>query len=204
MKALKLFALSGMVLFHAEAELLPGAELQEWPADSTRHVVKIERVVAKPDDAKWIAAAENVPADAVAMRVAAQKEQPDAVVGEKQWWYKQAVNVKIPYALTADAVTYYQELVTGFGKQAMKRYSNPGSRFSYSATVSQHATYTLDQKTYQHVTVVTMRMEFSESFAATVTEAMDFSKQRVVVFDQEGKVLHVSGDGATEVPIMAI
>jgi hypothetical protein len=33
---------------------------------------------------------------------------------------------------------------------------------------------------------------------------MHFEKVRVVVLDAEGKVLYISGDGPTEVPIFAI
>jgi hypothetical protein len=47
-------------------------------------------------------------------------------------------------------------------------------------------------------------MEFSENFAATTTEAMNFSKQRVIVFDKDSKALYISGDGETQAPVMAI
>lgn len=193
-----------MCALSTQAAMLPGAETKDWPADPATHVVKIERVITKADDAKWIIAAENLPADAAAVRAAALKEDANAVVGDKQWWYIESLNVKIPFALTGDAVTYYSELITGYGKKVMNRYSKPGSNFSYSATVSQHAAFTLDEKTFQNVTVVTLSMEFSENFAATTTEAMTFSKQRTVVFDKDGKALHISGDGETFAEIMAI
>lgn len=33
---------------------------------------------------------------------------------------------------------------------------------------------------------------------------MSFQKERVVILDAKGKVLHISGDGPTEVAILAI
>jgi hypothetical protein len=33
---------------------------------------------------------------------------------------------------------------------------------------------------------------------------MHFQKDRVVILDAGGRVLHISGDGPTEVPILAI
>ena len=33
---------------------------------------------------------------------------------------------------------------------------------------------------------------------------MQFEKERVVILDAKGKVLHISGDGPTEVPVLAI
>jgi hypothetical protein len=193
-----------MCALSTQAAMLPGSEPKDWPADPSSHVVKIERVITKADDAKWIAAAESLPADAAALREAAKKQDKNAAVVAKQWWYMESVNVKIPFALTGDAVTYYSDLVTGFGKQAMKRYSKPGSNFTYSASVSHHAEFTVDEKKFQNVTVVTLSMEFSENFAATTTEAMNFSKQRVIVFDKDSKALYISGDGETQAPVMAI
>lgn len=196
--------LLAMCALSIQAAMLPGAETKDWPTDPASHVVKIERVITKADDAKWITAAENLPADAVALRAEVLKQDENAVVAEKQWWHSESLNVKIPFALTGDAVTYYSDLITSYGKQVMNRYSKPGSSFTYSASVSQHTEFAIDEKTFQNVTVVTLSMKFSESFAATTTEAMNFSKQRVVVFDKDGKALHCSGDGETFAEIMAI
>ena len=67
-----------------------------------------------------------------------------------------------------------------------------------------HKEFKLGDKTFNDVHVVTLKLTFEQNFAATGTEGMHFEKERVVVLDAEGKVLHISGDGPTEVPIMAI
>jgi hypothetical protein len=187
-----------------DAAMLPGAEAKEWPADPTRHVVTMERASKDEEDAKWIAAAERAPVDAELLRKEVLKQDENAAVAEGQWWYQEAVAVKIPFALTAEAVTYYSDLVTGYGKQKMKRYSQPGSSFQYKAKVTRHEKLTHNGTPLVDVTVVTLEAEFSQNFCATVTEAMSFSKQRTVIFDKNGKVLHISGDGETEARIMAI
>ena len=43
-----------------------------------------------------------------------------------------------------------------------------------------------------------------QSFCASSTEAFGFTTDRTVVFEAQGKVLHVSGDGVTDVPVMAV
>ena len=70
--------------------------------------------------------------------------------------------------------------------------------------MAKHETFEVDGKTFTNVSVVTLSITFSENFVTTQTEGMEFAKKRVVIFDAAGKVLHTSGDGETEVPIMAI
>lgn len=204
MKKLKIIALSALAIVHSDAAMLPGSEPKEWPADPARHVVKVERVFQNDAESALITAAENLAPNEKELLAEAQKQDDAAKLVAKQWWYYEALAVKIPFALTADAVTYYTELVNGFGKQKLSRYSAPGSNFHYQARVSKHESFEIDGKTFTNVSVVTLSMTFSESFVTTVTEGMDFAKKREVVFDAAGKVLHCSGDGETQVPIMAI
>ena len=74
----------------------------------------------------------------------------------------------------------------------------------YHASVRFHEDFMLDDKGFKGVHVVTLKLDFAQNFAATQTEGMSFQKKRVVVLDGAGKVLHVSGDGPTEVPVLAI
>lgn len=204
MKTLKILALSVMAMAHAEAAVLAGEEPKEWPANPARHVVKVDREFQTEADSALIIAAENLAPSEKELLATAQKQDQAAKTVAKQWWYQEALGVKIPFAVTTDAVSYYTELVNGFGTQKLKRYSPPASRFHYAAKVTKHESYESDGKTFANVSVVTLTMSFSEHFVTTMTEGMDFTKTRVVVFDAAGKVLHTSGDGETEVPIMAI
>ena len=204
MKTLRILALSAVAIVHSEAAMLPGSETKEWPADPARHIVKVDRIFTTEAESALITAAENLAPNEKELLAEAQKQDEAAKLVAKQWWYQEALSVKIPFALTADAVTYYTELVTGFGKQKLLRYSHPASSFHYEAKVAKHESYESDGKTFTNVSVVTLSMTFSENFVTTVTEGMEFSKTRVVIFDAAGKVLHTSGDGVTQVPILAI
>lgn len=195
--ALWLAALAG-----APAAMVPGAEPKEWPANPEKHQVTIRRVAGNETEAKMIAAAEAAyPAKAEVLAAA----KPEAVPrGDKLWWNKEELGIKIPYALTAEAVAYFKGLVEGYGKQALKRYIQPRSQLSYEASARFHKDYEHGGKTYHGVHVVTLKMSFSEDFTATMTEGLMFRKERVVILDGEGKVLRIEGDGDTETPIVAI
>jgi hypothetical protein len=186
----------------AHASMLPDAVQKEWPANPARHVVTIKRVSNNDAEAKMIAAAEAaVPAKA---DVLAAAQQDPAPAGEKLWWHDEQLGIKIPFAITGEAVAYYSALIDGYGKQALTRYIEPGSEMTYQASVAAAESVELDGKTFKNVFVVSMSLMFSENFAATSTEGMMFSKERKVVLDKDGKVLHVSGDGPTQAAIVAI
>lgn len=149
-----------------------------------------------------IAAAEAAQPSMEALRKLAKEGQ--APKGEKVWWYEEQIGIRIPFAITADAIAYYSELVGKYGKQAFDRYTEPSSHLDYHASVKFHQEFKLDGKTFEKVNVVTMQLTFDEYFSATQAEGLSFKKERVVILDGEGKVLHISGDGPTEVPILAI
>jgi hypothetical protein len=186
----------------ATAAMLPGAEPKAWPANPAKHQVVIRREATDDKQAAMIAAAESAQAPKAALRQAAGEAA--APEGDKVWWYKEQLGIRIPYAITGDAVAYYSELVANYGKQVLNRYTEPNSCLDYHAGVKFHKLLKLDDKTFKDVHVVTLKLTFAQNFAATQTEGMRFVKERVVVLDAEGKVLHISGDGPTAVPILAI
>ena len=184
--------------------MAPGSEPKDWPANPEKHVVSIKRVSADETEAKLIDAAESLEHDGIGPDPVTPGEPRLATPPKGQWWHKEELGIKIPFAITKDTIAYYSDLVTGYGKQAAKRYMEPNSNFTYEAKVAKQAEFSIDGKTFKDVSVVTMEMKFSENFAATVTEGLSFDKRRTVVFDGDGKVLHVSGDGPTEAAILAI
>lgn len=175
---------------------------KEWPANTNKHTVTIVRSAGDDAGRALIARAEGLQPDRAEL-VKAAGDLPLPREG-KVWWCREQFGIRIPYAVTGDAVTYYAGLVTGYGKTRMKRYAEPSSALKYVAAVKRHERFELDGKTWQNVHVVTLRLEFRQSFCASGTEAFGFTKERTVVFDAQGKVLQVSGDGVTDVPVMAI
>ena len=145
------------------------------------------------------------------------------------WWDEERLGIRIVYAITSEAISYYeviphpnrffhasillpvlcyygkyQQLVRNYGSQVLHRYGEPSSHFKYEASVHFHDTFECpDGNIYNLVHAVTMKLNFKQSFAATVTEGMFFEKKRVVVLNAASNVVYVSGDGATDVPIFA-
>jgi hypothetical protein len=198
------------------AAMLPDSKAKEWPVDPTKHQVTIRREAADDKQSTMIAAAEAAQPSKEALRRAvdaldrndppgqAQPEEVPLPAGDHVWWYKEQLGIRIPFAITADAVAYYSELVGKYGKLALNRHLQPSSSLDYRAGVKFHKEFKLDEKTFNDVHVVTLKLIFSQNFVATQTEGMQFGKERVVVLDAKGKVLHISGDGPTEVPVLAI
>ena len=56
----------------------------------------------------------------------------------------------------------------------------------------------LKGKSFAEVHVVTLHLSFEQNFGATTTEGMHFDRKRIVIFDDLGNLLHISGDGGTE------
>lgn len=186
----------------ATAAVEAGSTPKEWPANPAKHKVTIRREAADAKETAMIAAAEAAQPSKEALSKAAGAAAVPA--GNKVWWYEEKLGIRIPCAITSDAVTYYSDLVGSYGKQALKRYLEPSSSLDYHAGVKFHNAFKLDGKDFKDVHVVTLKLTFSEDFAASTTEGMRFQKERVVVLDAAGKVLHIAGDGLTKVLILAI
>lgn len=186
----------------ASAAVVPGAEPKDWPPNPAQHPLAICREAADAAQAALIAAAEAA--------LPSPDQWPAAVppiprpTDPQVWWYKEELGLRIPFALTGQALAYYTEIAAKYAQQSFKRYSQPSSHLDYRATLKAHPQFSIDGHTYQNVKVVTLKLTFSETFAATATEGLQFTKQRLVVFDPAGKILHISGDGPTEVPILAM
>ncbi|QOV91053.1 hypothetical protein [Humisphaera borealis] len=196
------------------ASVVPGTMPKEWPANAAKHQVVIRRDAKGKEQAAAIAAAEAARPSAETLRQAAEagdrNDAPglanpkEAKADDKAWWYREQLGIRIPCAITGDAVTYYSELVEKYGKQVVKRYTEPNSRVEYHASVKFHKQFKLADKTFNEVHVVTMKLTFDQNFAATTTEGMHFEKERLVVLDATGRVLHIAGDGPTETAILAM
>jgi hypothetical protein len=183
---------------------------KDWPVDATKHVVVIKRDAADEKQSAIIAAAEATLASQQAIQKAAEeskKADPAAAAipqDDKTWWYEEKLGTRIPYAITNEAITYYVEFVNNLGKKAFKSYAQPSSSLDYHASVTSLIAFSIDEKTFKDVNVVTMNLTFSANFTAEATSGLGFSKTRVVVLDASNKVLHISGDGPTEAAILML
>lgn len=206
MKPIQLLATALPILFAlpAHAALRAGSRPTEWAASPDHHKVTIQREAADENEKKWILAAEKSQPDSAALLESIRREGNDIKPQPDQWWNKETLGIRIPFAITADAVQYYSDLVKKYGEQKLVRFAQPSSAFTYQAKVSKPASYEIDGKAVTNVTVVTMTLSFRQNFVATVAEGFSFEKKREVVFDKEGKILHVQGDGDAKVLLLAM
>lgn len=192
----------------SHAAMPPGAEPKEWPANADRHQVTIVRNAKTAAEKQLIATAEAaLPAKAEIARAFTEdpENQGTPLPADKNlWWCGEKTGVKLPYAITSDAVAYYKGLVEGWQKAKFTRYIEPSSKLSYTATVKFVDQFKQGDKVFEKVNVVTMELEFGADFTAETTTALHFNKTRQVVLDAGGKVLAVFGDGKTEAPLLAI
>ena len=193
----------GMALcLPSPAAMTPDAKEKNWPANPEQHQITLRREAADAAQKMMITTAETARPDADALRQAMGDgpEPKDA----SQWWYREELGIRIPFAVTAEAVEYFSKLVGDYRKQEFKRYTEPSSSVDYHASVAFHRQFEHDGRKFADVHVVTLKLVFMQNFAATGTEGMQFEKVRRVVLDANRKVLAVDGDGPTEVPILAI
>lgn len=184
---------------------------KDWPANPASHQSVITREAMGNKQSAMISAAEaaQAPREAV-LKEAARKDpgadanEPVIPEGGNVWWYQEKLGIRIPYAITGDAITYFSELVASNAKKPFKSYGEPSSRLDYHAGVKFHKEFKLADKTFKDVNVVSLQLRFAANFTASSTAALSFEKKRVVVLDADNKVLHISGDGPTEAMIMML
>jgi hypothetical protein len=182
--------------------MLPGATPKQWPPNPGQHKVTLQREAADEKAKAMIAAAEAAVPSATELRKAAENEGME--VGKGQWWYHEVLGVRVPFAITGEAVAYLVKWVEGNATQHFSTYIEPASSVDYHASVAFHEEFTQSGKKFSKVHVVTLKLRFSQNFVTEPTSGMQFEKERVVVLDEHGKVLHLSGDGPTQVPVLAV
>lgn len=195
----------------AEAAMLAPKDGEEagpkdWPANPAQHQVVIKREATDAKQSAMITAAEAAQAAKDKLIKAHQEDagQPPIPQGDKVWWYEEKLGIRIPYAITNDAITYYSDLVAKNAKQAFKSYAMPSSRLDYHAGVEFHQEFKLDEKIFTNVNVVTLKLNFSANFTAEATSGLSFEKKRIVILDVDNKVLLISGDGPTEAMVLML
>ena len=161
-------------------------------------VATINRNFGDAEEERLIRIAEETypPAEAI-LSIAESPPGREALSKEKRlWWYGEFDGVRLPYAVTMDAVRYYlgltQSLGRGYSTQThgirMRR-----SEFSYHANISpRHATFSRDGRVFKDVYVVEMGLSWSNYCGSEC--ACGFHLDRTVVLRRDGTVLCVFGD----------
>ena len=121
---------------------------------------------------------------------------------ERRWWTDSVDKVRIPYAITKGAVSYYLDVTAEFRKDkprepVWEKFTE--SSFEYSATVTPKASYVIGNSRFSDVYVVSMRLVWWQSCGNLC--GLQFTTSRTVVLSKDGKVLSVNNDGDAQVSI---
>lgn len=163
------------------------------PADDPRnppYEIKTNRTIRNETELRIIKAAELCypPREDVVKAW----ERAAAPSDDKLWWWGTFDDVRLPYAITSDAIDYYQTLIKSYEDKSNKGFFYPVAHFGYDAKADFHTSVHVQGKLYSDVYVVKMNLRFSAW--AGPEAAVRFAKERTVVMDREGKVLKVHGD----------
>jgi len=183
--------------FPADAVDTRGARLGQ---DTLRRafVAPVHRNFRNSEEERLIRIAEETypPAEAV-LSIAKSHPGREALSQEKRlWWYGEFDGVRLPYAVTMDAVRYYLALTQALGRGDTRQTNGirmKRSEFSYFANISTPpSTYSRDGRVFKDVYVVDMGLRWSNYCGSLC--ACAFHLDRTVVLRRDGTVLCVFGD----------
>lgn len=112
------------------------------------------------------------------------------------WYYDRFDCLCIPYAVTCHALAYYRDVVLSANQHDYSPFNGikmQSVSLRYTAESHFHEHFELDGASFVDVYVVHLNISWSQYCGPTC--ALLFAKERIVVFDQEGEVEAISGDG---------
>ena len=149
-------------------------------------------------------AEETYPPPEAILAIAGSRSSGPALSSEKRlWWYDDFDGVRLPYAVTLDAVRYYLGLLQAMGRgdsAQTNRIRMKRGEFSYYANISPRPrTFSRDGRVFRDVYVVEMGLSWSNYCGPEC--ACWFSLDRTVVLRRDGTVLCVFGDRKPSVTV---
>jgi len=139
-------------------------------------------------------AEETYPPIEAVLPVAGSRPGREALAKEKRlWWYDTFDGVRLPYAVTMDAVRYYLKLTQTMGNGVeTSGIRMKASKFTYYANISKSSAYSRDGRVFSDVYVVEMGLSWSNYCGSLC--ACSFDLNRTVILRPDGTVLCVFGD----------
>ena len=113
------------------------------------------------------------------------------------WWYDTVSGVRVPFAITKEAVDYYSDLIAQWKKDPHGYGSIVwlSATFKYKADVQPFSRYEAAGHVFTDVNVVHLVLKWSAFCGPMCAHA--FTKERIVVLNANGDVLAIIGDGTT-------
>lgn len=159
------------------------------------HKVTLSRIFANDNEEKLVRIAESVYPAAREVSQNSVSNVERASSKERQWWCSSFDGVRIPYAITRNAVVYYLKVSEEFGKKKPENafWTNMiSSNLSYSAKVSRKEKYEVGTSQFTDIVIVSMRLEWLQ-YCGNLC-AMAFKATRNVVLKDDGTVLAIEND----------
>lgn len=163
---------------------------------NTHYEANIERIFSDAFEETLIAQAEAVyPSREDVLAVAQLNDIPDGDL----WYYAEApYDQLLPYAITAECIAYYEQymadLEARYGDD--EPHWRPQARVDYRAEVAFHDTFEIEGM--ENTAVYVVDMDLSVGYSCGSLCGGGFSKARTVVFDSDGLILAVYGDGLAD------
>lgn len=142
------------------------------------------------------------PAKAVAFVANDRADRKELAKTPRLWWYGHFDGVRLPFAITMDAVRYYFQLVQQMGRgETTAAISIPmkACEFGYVAKVSGPKDYRRKEQSYSDVYVVEMHLKWFNYCSPLC--ACWFDLDRTVLIRADGHVLCVFGDSKPTVAV---
>ena len=171
-----------------------------------QYTVFVNRVATNKSEADLIRKAEFVYPQRAAAMAAAPRRSPDEErpfdTQETVWWCDKFDGVRIPYAVTAGTIAYYQSMLGDFIRGDFRRsHGIPMTRASliYEARIHAYDKWEHGGHAYANVRIVFLKLRWSQWCGSLC--AMGFNQSRYVAFDSAGRVLAVLGDSRPSVVV---
>ncbi|MCP9292093.1 hypothetical protein [Gracilimonas sediminicola] len=179
------------------------------PADSSEnefYTKTIERIAENEFEEELIEKAETEYPPRDSVLAAVSPWQQELVPETEYWWYSRYEGVYLPFALTIDAIEYYESFIDSLAAEEQDDYYKT-AELEYEAKVSFHDSFKIYEQGYTNPTPDQLLGSFEEVYVVEMTLGFRFecfvhcllgaSKSRVAVFNKEGNLLEIFHDGAT-------
>ena len=180
--------------------------LPQTVAQPNPYRVEVQRTFSDSLQATLLRIAESVypSRDSVLASVPeTERELADSIASApRAWWNSTFDGVKIPYAITVDAVHYYLDLSDAFRRGDFRE--SHGLRmdetsFTYTAKIEPAEHFEAEGREYTSVYIARLELSWSQHCGLLCALAVD--AERTVVLDSAGTVLAVFGDGEVSVVV---
>jgi len=179
-------------------------------SDNEFYTKSIERIAENQFEQELIekAEAKYPPRDSVLAAVFPW--QQESIPETKYWWYSRYDGVYLPYALTIDAVQFYENFIDSLAAKEEDDFYKTAN-LEYNAQVNFHDSFEIFEQgftnptpkqllgSFENVYVVEMYLSFK--FECFVHCRLNMRPNRIVVFDSKGELLEVFYDGVKAVAV---